>query len=178
MSIMAKDSVPSETQKEEEKNPVKKGSKKKFLIMGIALFLLLSIVASVLFFSPLLFPGGAESEGAKPQGQKQTEKAPEKPGRIYPLEPFIVNLVDAEAPRYLKLRMEIESNSALAEGEMEKRLPQLRDTIITVLSSKAYKEIHDSEGKKRLKEEIILNANQLGQKFKFRAVYFTEFVIQ
>jgi flagellar protein FliL len=175
---MAKDSIAPETQKEEEKNPVKKGSKKKFLIIGIALFLLLSVGASVLYFSPGLLPGGAESEGKNPKDQKQKEKAPEKAGRIYPLDPFIVNLVDAEVPRYLKLKMEIETNGAMAEGEMERRVPQLRDTIITVLSSKAYTEIYDSEGKKRLKEEIILKANQLGQSFKFKTVYFTEFVIQ
>lgn len=175
---MAKDSVPSETKKEKEENPVKKGSKKKFLIMGIGIFLFLSIGASVFYFSPWFSPGGAESEGTKPQDQKQKEKIPERKGRIYPLEPFIVNLVDAEVPRYLKLRMEIESNGAMAEGEMERRLPQLRDTIITVLSSKAYTEIYDSEGKKRLKEEIILKTNQLGQSFKFRTVFFTEFVIQ
>ncbi len=177
---MAKDSTVSETQREEENPPAKnvKKGRKKFLIMGIALLLLLAGGASVLYFSPRLLSAKAQPEGAKTQVKTQGEKAAEKGGRLYPLDAFIVNLADAETPRYLKLKMEIGSNGAMAEGEMEKRLPQLRDAILTLLSAKTYKEICDSEGKKKLKEEILLKAGQLWPGFRFRAVYFTEFVIQ
>ncbi len=173
---MARDSVVSETQGKEENSPVKKG-RKKFLIIGTALFLLLAGGASVLYFFPIL-SGEAEPEGAKTQGKAHKEKTAEKAGRLYPLDAFIVNLADAEASRYLKLKMEMGSNGAMAEGEMEKRLPQLRDAIITLLSTKTYKEICDSEGKKKLKEEILHKADQLWPGFKFEKVYFTEFVVQ
>jgi len=41
-----------------------------------------------------------------------------------------------------------------------------------------YREIYESEGKKKLKEEIVQRANQSLAGFQVKAVYFTEFVIQ
>jgi flagellar FliL protein len=74
--------------------------------------------------------------------------------------------------------MSIESQEMKVNEEYEKRLPQLRDTILTVLSSKTYGEIADSEGKKKLREEIILKLNRLLRGFQVKTVYFTEFMIQ
>jgi flagellar FliL protein len=94
------------------------------------------------------------------------------------MDPFVVNLMDTEPQRYLKVKIDIESHEAKADEEFEKRLPQLRDIILTILTSKTYKEIYDSEGKKKLKEEIILKTNQLVGNSRVKSIYYTEFVVQ
>jgi flagellar FliL protein len=94
------------------------------------------------------------------------------------MDAFVVNLADTESPRYLKVKIDIESDSSKENEEYKKRLPQIRDAVLTILGSKTYKEIYDSEGKRKLKEEVILKVNQAVSGFKVKTIYFTEFVIQ
>jgi flagellar FliL protein len=46
------------------------------------------------------------------------------------------------------------------------------------LSAKNYKEMMDPIGKQRLRDEIVMRANQYATKGKVTKVYFTEFIIQ
>ena len=154
----------------------KKRNKKLILIVGIVL-LLAGAAVSIILFAPEYLPAGIPLVGkGKPEGTQ--EAVTKVQGRIYGLDPFIVNLADTEFSRYLKIRIEIESHEPKENEETGKRLPLLRDTLLTILSGKTYKDIYDSDGKKRLKEEILQRANASWAGFKFKAVYFTEFVIQ
>jgi flagellar FliL protein len=94
------------------------------------------------------------------------------------MEPFLVNLMDPAQLRYLKITLHVESNQEKPNEEYEKRLPQLRDAILIILSSKNYKDIMDSEGKTSLREEIKTKMNQLLVDLKVQNIYFTEFVVQ
>jgi len=150
----------------------KKGKKKLFLISGIVVVLFAGI-ASVMFFFPGLIPGSH-----RPKDPAVKEKPKHEQGHIYSMDPFIVNLADTESPRYLKVKIEIEGQEAKVDEEYEKRLPQLRDAVLTILSGKTYKELFDSEGKTKLKEEIVSKANQVFVNLKVRTIYFNEFVVQ
>ncbi len=99
-------------------------------------------------------------------------------GHIYKMEPFLVNLMDPGQLRYLKITLHVESNQEKVDEEYEKRLPQLRDAILTILSSKNYNDIMNSEGKNALREEIKGRMNQLLVGLKVQNIYFTEFVVQ
>lgn len=99
-------------------------------------------------------------------------------GHIYKMESFLVNLMDPAQLRYLKITLHVESNQEKPNEEYEKRLPQLRDAILIILSSKNYKDIMDSEGKTSLREEIKTKMNQLLVDLKVQNIYFTEFVVQ
>ena len=94
------------------------------------------------------------------------------------MDPFVVNLGDAERMRYLKVKLEIESSEGKSNEEYEKRLPQLRDTVLSLLASKTSKEIMDSDGKKTLRNEIVSRLNLLLTTFQIETVYFAEFVMQ
>jgi len=165
--------------KEEEVVPPKP---KKFLKLLIILFLFIFLIGAamgaVIFLAPGVIPDSLNFWGEKGAGKKEKETEKKSQGYIYSMEPFIVNLLDQDRPRYLKIRMSIESQEIKVNEEYEKRLPQLRDMILTVLSGKSFKEISDSEGKKKLREEITLKMNQLLRLFQVRTVYFTEFMIQ
>ncbi len=118
--------------------------------------------------------GGDETKLAK------KIKKVEKPeiGPIYPLDPFIVNLMEPMGKRYLKVRVELELTDAELSAEVDKRLPQFRDGILTLLSSKSFKEVNDLSGKYQLRAEILGMLNGYLKTGKVKNVYFTEFIVQ
>jgi flagellar FliL protein len=160
------------------KAPKLKNSKKLLLIVLGAILLLGGGGGWFLFLSPWKVVDGRALPGMQkvPESGKKPEK--ETSNFIYKMDPFIVNLSDSERMRYLKLRLEIESSEGKGNEEYEKRLPQLRDTVLSLLASKASKEIMDSDGKKRLRNEIATRLNRLLTTFQIETVYFAEFVIQ
>jgi flagellar FliL protein len=165
--------------KEEEIVPPKpRKSRRLLIVLIILIFLIGAAMGAVVLLAPGVIPDSLNLWGIKGAGKKQKEPEKKEQGHIYSMEPFIVNLADQGRPRYLKMRVSIESQEMKPNEEYEKRLPQLRDMILTVLSSKSYKEISDSEGKKKLREELILKLNQLLHRFQVKTVYFTEFMIQ
>lgn len=99
-------------------------------------------------------------------------------GPIYAMDPFIVNLNEPLGERYLKVKVELEMDKESLKAEMDKRLPQFRDGILTLLSSKSYKDISDLSGKYQLRAEILGMVNGYLKTGKVRNVYFTEFIVQ
>ena len=61
---------------------------------------------------------------------------------------------------------------------MAARLPQTRDLLLTLFTSKTFDEIRTPEGKQQLREEIIARVNQVLDRDLAKAVYFTEFIVQ
>ena len=135
-----------------------------FLFLGVGSFIgILAVVAGIFLFAP-----GFISQEGTGGGQ----------GHIYSMDPFLVNLAAPDQVRYLKVKIAIESTERKPDEEYQQRLSQLRDSILTVLSTKRYQDIFDAEGKKKLKEEIIARLNPLVNHFQVKTVYFTEFVVQ
>ena len=165
--------------KEEEVVPPKsKKSLKQLIILFILIILIGAAIGAVIFLAPGIIPNSLNFWGTNGASKKEKETERKSQGHIYSMDPFIVNLADQGRPRYLKIRMSIESQEMKVNEEYEKRLPQLRDAVLTILSSKSYGEIADSDGKKKLREEIILKLNGSLRGFRVKTVYFTEFMIQ
>ena len=127
------------------------------------------------------------SRGAAPPPE---EVVPEKPedsaeqaaedfrARLYTLEPFVVNVSDEGFQRYLKVKVDLELDDVEARNEIEARTPQVRDTIIVLLTSKRLADVTNFEGKALLKEELLERVNSVLQQARVDNVLFTEFVIQ
>lgn len=98
--------------------------------------------------------------------------------RLYGLEPFVVNVTGDGYNRFLKLRVELEASDSGLKEEIDARLPQVRDALIVLLSSKQLSDITDFEGKALLKEDILERVNDLLETGKVRSILFTEFVVQ
>jgi len=92
------------------------------------------------------------------------------------LPPFVVNLADPNARRYLKVVLEVEvtSNPELLEDNKAK----IRDALLMLLSSKTSQDLSTLEGKILLRKEIVDRLNQAIGQPKVSRVYFTDFVIQ
>lgn len=147
------------------------------LLLIVGLFFLLGGLA-LFFFAPSLLPGSIRPQSSQHSGQGGASPTVEKQGHLYSLEPFLVNLLDQDIPRYLRTRIELESSEAKANEEFEKRLPQIRDAVLTILANRKFQEVLDSEGKNKLKEEIRTKLNAHLRSFQIKKVYFTEFVAQ
>ncbi len=172
---------------EEEKTPEeggakkKKGGKLKLIIILVVLLIILGgggFVAYKIFLAP---------KGDQAADEVKKASAPvisNEIGELYPLETFIVNMMDNEGTRYLKVTIQLElqagNEKAAAELklELDKRIPQLRDAILTILASKRYEEVSSAQGKLILKQEILRRVNSLLTKGQISNVYFTEFVSQ
>jgi flagellar FliL protein len=155
------------SQEEEKKQPARKGNKNLLIIIGIVV---LSLVGGV--FAYMYFAGG---KGKSEEARNEEKKAQVKTALIA-LDPFVVNL--AEQGRFLKVTMQFELGDALNQPLVGEKTPQLRDAIITLVSSKSADAVSSPEGKFQMKDELLLRANQAIGKEIFKNLYFTEFVMQ
>ena len=62
--------------------------------------------------------------------------------------------------------------------EFPARVPQMRDLILTLLTSKLFAEVRTPQGKALLRDEIIARMNRALNHDAVKAVYFTEFLVQ
>ncbi|MBN1847727.1 MAG: flagellar basal body-associated FliL family protein [Deltaproteobacteria bacterium] len=99
-------------------------------------------------------------------------------GPIYGLETFIVNLLGSTGKNYLKATIDLEIDNIKTKEEIDKRLPQFRDSILTLLSSKTHDDVKTLEGKFQLRTEITAMLNQYLKTGRIINVYFTDFIVQ
>lgn len=123
--------------------------------------------------------GGKEGDKAAGEKGEEAKKGPAVPGTVLDMEPFIVNLADPAGKRYLKLKIAVDAKDEKLKMEIQKRIPQIRDSILLLLTSKSYADIAPVAGKIRLRNEIlkIMNRSLMGVG-SVHGVYFTEFVVQ
>lgn len=175
-----------------------KKSKKKLIII-IAGVLLLVAGAGV----PMVLMGGSKP----PEGEEAHEEPePEKKLEVTDLGQFIVNL--SESSSFLKVHIMMEYDASILDNlhkeggggghgggasgggdakkeggfhpHMAAKETQIRDAVIRVLSSKTATEMLTSEGKERLKEELIEGINEAVAMDEppVTGIFFTEFIIQ
>ena len=99
-------------------------------------------------------------------------------GPMVDVREFIVNIISDDNSHYLRVSMTIELSNQAAHDEINKRMPQIRDAILMLASSKTFEELYDVHGKKQLKAELLIELNEMLIKGEAVAVYFTDFVVQ
>ncbi|HEV7730582.1 MAG TPA: flagellar basal body-associated FliL family protein [Candidatus Binatia bacterium] len=119
---------------------------------------------------------GEEAEGGGEHGT--AEAAIPDVGALAPLDPFIANLSDEDGRRYLKATLQVEFFKGQVPGEWSARLPQVRDLLLTLFSSKNFAEVRTPQGKAVLRDEIVTRLNHALRQDMVKAVYFTEFIVQ
>ena len=147
--------------------PKKKGNKTLIIII-VAACIVLGAGGFVGF--KLLASKGGEEEAKKEEVVVKTS--------IISLDPFVLNLSDRG--RYLKLTIQFEVTDETLQEAVTVKTPQLRDTIITLVSSKSLSSISSPKGKFQLKDELLFRANQIMgmEKDVIKNLYFSEFVMQ
>jgi flagellar FliL protein len=182
----------AEDQEKDEEVTEENASGPPWLLLGGAVLLALALGAGVTWF--LVKPdaerlaaleaqaagsgngeAGTQAEAEEPDAPREPSDLPE---RLLPLDPFVVNVSGHDYARYLKVKIELEADSPATRATLEERLPQVRDGVIVLLSSKRLADITDFEGKALLKEDILHRVNGILEDGRVDQVLFTEFVVQ
>ena len=153
-----------------EESPPKRGGSIKWVIIAVVILLVLSgggLISWKTFLNP------AQKDVKEEGAAMRVELGP-----TFPLDAFIVNLAGTSGERYLKVTMELELKEGKLASELARRKPQLRDTILLLLSSKTLEDVATFRGKTKLRNEITARLNGFLAPGSIKKVYFTEFVVQ
>src|SRR6266571_1465243 len=122
--------------------------------------------------TPTKAQGGHGGEAGKGSGGGSSNPA------LVPLAPFLVNLSGDQGQRYLRLVAQVEVRGDLAKDELEKHLPEVRNRLLFLLTSKTFADISSIQGKYDLQADITKNINETLDGPFIRKTYFTEFIVQ
>jgi flagellar protein FliL len=160
------------------------GNEKGFLstklLIIIGCILLILVGAGFFVYLKLVIPlknATAQPLNASVSESQKTADIP-GPGPLLDLNTFIVNLMGDSGRRYLKITIKLELGAETLKEEINKKMPEIQDNLLVLLSSKSYDDIADISGKIRLRAEIMNRINNVLATGEIRKVFFTEFVIQ
>lgn len=180
--------MPEETVEEQEvvTPPAKSGSSVGKMLMIVLLALVSSAGGGVISFVLINRALGAQTKVADdPDKSKEAEQikvaAMLQKSAVLPLEPFVVNLADEDAARYLRIKISlmIDDKSKVKEiGDNQPLQLKVRDVILQTLTAKTSQDLINEEGKNKLRHEIQDKVSLYFREPKLVDVMFTEFVIQ
>jgi flagellar FliL protein len=98
--------------------------------------------------------------------------------QFFKIDPIIVNPANSNGERYLKAVVALETYEPKVSAELELRLPQIKNQINSILSSKTISQMQTNEDRERLRREIQNRVNGLLVRGRVSNVYFEEFVYQ
>ncbi len=153
--------------------PAAGGSSKKMIILGLVGVLLLGGGGGAAWF----FMGGEKEEGEK-HAKAEEEEHSEEPGPVMELDPFLLNLADRDELRFLKVSIKLELDRPEEKTDYANKVPAIRDVLLVLLSSKESQILRTTNGKRRIREEILTRVNGVMNKGKVANVFFTDFIIQ
>ena len=153
--------------------------KSKMKILWIAIGGLILLIAGSLIFAVPYFK---ESRAAGEQGKetseekdKSTEPEQEPVKATLALDPFLVNLADQG---FVKSSFQLGLAEEPEEDTKVMTVAAMRDSIITLLTSKTAEQMLTPQGKVKLREQIKARLNELSPNIKVVEVYIVDFVVQ
>lgn len=151
-----------------------KKSKKKLIIIIAAVLLLIGGAGAGWYFM-----SHKANHGAKVEAKK--EEAPKEPIFVK-LETFTVNLNPDDGEKYLQVDITLNASDKPEADLLTVHMPQVRNRVLMLLTSKTATEISSMEGKQALSDELTKEINKpyaKGEKpLNLGGVFFTSFVIQ
>lgn len=118
----------------------------------------------------------------KPATGQDAAAPQEKPPVFVTLESFTLNLQPENGDQYLQVGLVLKVAGSATVDAVKLQMPEIRNRILLLLTSKKASEISTVAGKQRLSTEIIDEARQAIASPKIQqeiiSVFFTSFVIQ
>ncbi len=135
-------------------------------------------------------PGTEPAEGAPAAGAAEGKPAPEaKPAEVseenpsgfgdtYNFKTFHLNLGNPLENHYIRLEIAAEyKGGEKQKAEIERRMPQLRDAVVSVVSSKSREFLLGPDGKAQLRREILIKVNRY-MTTPVESVFITDLLIE
>ncbi len=129
--------------------PAPKSGGKTMMIIGVLFALIIGAGAAWFLAS-----GGSEKE----EGEKAEKQSPSV---FFPLETFTVNLVPEFGDQYLQVEMTLKVSGQDIIDEVKRRMPEVRNRVILILSSKRASELTTVSGKSALAKNLNVQLNIL-----------------
>lgn len=163
--------------KEEGAEEAPKKSKKKLIIIIAAVVVLLGGGVAAW----LLMSGKSDEHAEGAEAEKHAEVVATEPVFVK-LDTFTVNLNPEEGEKYLQVDITLNATDKNDADQIEKHMPQVRNRVLMILTSKLASEISSMEGKKELSVELAEHINEPysegAEPLKITEAFFTSFVIQ
>ncbi|MBM4250379.1 MAG: flagellar basal body-associated FliL family protein [Deltaproteobacteria bacterium] len=122
--------------------------------------------------------GGGDAKAAEKIDPKTTKVEGVDFGCTANVPPFHLNLGNPLENHYMRLEIAVEYDcEPITRTEIDKRLPQLRDVAIAVVSRKTREFLLGPDGKNQLRKELYDRINQY-MNHKIDAVYITDILIE
>lgn len=120
-------------------------------------------------------PPGAIAGGGRPAAAEGAA-----PVATMPLDTFLVNLADPSHSSFLKIGITLGLGKAIkAGGEQGSPLtPEIRDTILSVLTQWQSSDLLTDSGKAKLKTDLLAALQKRLPQLGVEDIYFTSFLIQ
>jgi flagellar FliL protein len=97
------------------------------------------------------------------------------------LEDFVVNLADRDGRSYLRIGIDLAVDGEVPKAKSEQHsamVPVVRDSVIMLLSAQKSDDLLTSDGKTKLKQDLIKALNEQLPELKVRKIYFNDFMVQ
>jgi len=166
-----------EVEEEGAEEAAPKKSNKKLIIIIAAVVLLIGGGAAA-----FLLMGGNHAEDGEHSAKEEHATVEHADPVFVKLETFTLNLNPEEGDRYLQVDITLNAGAQSDADTLDKYMPQVRNRVLLILTSKLPSEISDIEGKQALSEEIAQQINEPYSKgsepLTVTEAFFTSFVIQ
>ncbi|MEN6348079.1 MAG: flagellar basal body-associated protein FliL [Syntrophomonas sp.] len=159
----------------EEKNTEEKPKSKleinvdiKLILIGLVIFLV-AMGGSYFLMKSLMAP----------LMPKEESTSNELTGNLVEVGEFTTNVNDVNGQRFVKVKVtvEVSSEDEKAQEEVTKYMPVIKDSILTIISSKTVADL-DVRNRENLKSEIKKDLNSKISGDLIRNIYFTDFIMQ
>lgn len=171
---MAEKEIENDDSQEQEEKKRKKPSVSLFQI--IIIVLLLAVLGLGGFIAWKLI--NLEIPAAASDQQQLEEPAVAGPGILIDMDNITINLADEEESRFLRVKMKLEVKDEESRTKVNTYNAQIKDLIITTLSSKTFDDVRTPQGKYNLKEELIYRINSFVGEEPVKNMFFSDFVAQ
>jgi len=171
---------------EEKGEESKKSSGNLMQIIIIVLLVLILAVGGFIAWKLMQDPAADAPGDSAPTETVETKipeadiEDPNVPPILIDVDNLTINLADTDESRFLrtKIKLEVRSEEDKTRLSSESGKAKVNDLILTLLSSKTFKEIRTAQGKYELKNEIVFRINKEFPGKPVRRMYFTDFVSQ
>lgn len=151
-------------------------AKKSLLVPILVTTNLLAIggIVAVLVLGPKLWAQAAD----RPKEREEQIVESATLGPTVNIGNFTINLSDPGPPRYLKAVVKASVSSERTQQEVEARNPQLRDAILSYLSSLMLADTQGARAKETIRDNLRKRLNNVLRTGEVTDIFFTEFVTQ
>lgn len=157
----------------------RKSGSKKLIIVVVAVVLFLALGGGGFWYAShhgLPFPRPSKD----PASKTVAKDAP--PVAVFQLQSFVVNLADPDHSAFLRVGIALGLDKPLArKSDSEKDssyTPQVRDAVLSILSTWKSEELLAPDGRKKLKKQLLDTLQKKIPELGVVDIYFTDYLIQ